>query len=95
MACLTVGVAPVHGEPNVIISIHSELAVTGKCARRCPRGGRREERITALGTEEVLLVICAFSELLVFQSDVVGVGDSGLAVVTTRGKVLYQATRSL
>lgn len=83
MALLAIRMAIVHDKLDPIVRL--ELPV----ARETARGAtRREERVTAFGAEEVLFVVCAFTELFVFQSDVVGVGDGGLAVVATGSEIL-------
>ena len=83
MAVLAIRVTVVHDELDPIVRL--ELPV----ARETARGATRwEERVTAFGAEEVLFVVCTFTELFVFQSDVVGVGDGGLAVVATGSEVL-------
>lgn len=83
MTILAVRMAVVHDELDPVVRF--ELSV----ARETAWGTTRwKERVAAFGAEEVLFMVCAFTELFIFQGDVVGVGDSGLAVVATRSEVL-------
>lgn len=52
------------------------------------------ERITTFGTEEVLVVIRACSQFLVFKGDVGGINDHRAAVVASRRKFLSKPNQS-
>ena len=86
MALLTIRMKVVHDELDALVRL--ERAVPFKQAVMSRLGGRREEGVAAFGAEKVLLVVGAFAELVVFECDVVGVGDGGLAVVAPGGEVL-------
>lgn len=75
----------VHDELDPLVRLERPVALETAVARL---RRRREERVPAFGAEEMLFVVGAFAELFVFERDVVGVGDSSLAVMTTRCKVL-------
>lgn len=86
VARLAVRVPAVHGEPDVVVR---ELPVAADRDRaagaaRGARGRRREERVAALGAEEVLLVVRALPERLVVERDEPLVHDRRLAVVAPR-----------
>lgn len=85
MARLAVGVAFVDGEANVVVR---ERAIPRERARRRPRVGWRQERIAALGAEEVLFVVRPLSQLVVVERDEPLVDNRRLAVITLRGELL-------
>lgn len=65
--------------------IRAKCTLTGEASRL---GARWKEGVAALRTEEVLLMIRPFTQLLVLQCDIVRVGNGGLAMVATRSEIL-------
>lgn len=86
VARLAVWVAAVHGEAHVVVC--RELAITCERARRRAGICGREERVTTLGAEEVLLVVCALAQLGIVERDEPLVDDGRLAVVASRRELL-------
>ena len=81
MARLAVRVALVHREADVVFRARSECAVSRECARRCTWLRGWEERISALGAEEVLLVVRPLPQLGIVERDEALVDDRRLAMV--------------
>ena len=90
MARLAVWMAFVNGEPDVVLCAHGEFTITSERARRRARRRGGKEWVSALGAEEVLLVVRALAKLGVVKRDEAFVDDGGLAVVTSWGKFLRQ-----
>lgn len=84
MAALAVRVTVVHSEP------FASAAIERAVARKVPRGvAWRQERVSALGAEEMLRVVCALSETFrLTQCDEVLVRNRSLAVITSRSEFL-------
>ena len=85
MARLAVWVPAVDGEADVV---SRERTVARERARGRTRLRRRQERVAALGAEEVLFVVCALAELGVVERDEALVDDRRLAVVASRCELL-------
>jgi hypothetical protein len=90
VAALAVRVTLVHGEADVIV-LERAVAGDGEVEPTVTLGARarrREERVAALGAEEVLLVVRPLAERIVVERDEALVNDRRLAMVATRCKDL-------
>jgi hypothetical protein len=85
VAALAVRVALVDREADVLVR---KRAIARERARARARTRRRQERVAALGAEEVLLVVRARAERGVVERDVRLVDDRRLAVVAVRREQL-------
>lgn len=82
MARLAVRVPAEHGEPDAGVVRKVAVAADRHAGgARGARGGGREERVAALGAEEVLLVVRSLAEPVVVERDEALVDDRRLAVV--------------
>ena len=88
MTSLAIRVALVHRETDVVLRARGERAVACECARRCTWLRRWEERVSALGTEEVLLVVRSLPQLGIVERDEPLIDDHRLAVVAPRRELL-------
>ena len=87
---LAIWVSLVHGKADIVVL---KLAIAFE--RHTPRtlcvltiNARRQERVTALGAEEMLLVICALSELGIIKGNEAFVHNRCLAVIASWRKTL-------
>jgi hypothetical protein len=87
VACLTIWVTPIHGEPHIVIL---KLAIAFERDAPATLGilaididARSKKWISALGAEKVLFVICALPELWVVQSYEAFVHNGCFAMIAT------------
>lgn len=91
VARLAIRVSLVHGEPHIVIlklAVAFERDTSATLSIVLAIYARSEERITTLGAEKVLFVICALPELGVVQSYKALVHDGCLAMIAPRCETL-------
>ncbi len=96
VACLTIWVTPIHGEPHIVVL---KLAITIERDAPTTLGilaidARSEKWISALGAEKVLFVICALPELGVVQSYEAFVHNGCFAMITTWRETLKKKKKT-
>jgi hypothetical protein len=94
MAGLAIRVSLVHRETDIVV-LKFAVAFEGDATSRGALGdlainARSQKWVSALGAEEMLFVVCAFSELRVIKRDEALVHDRRLAVIALRGEALDQ-----
>jgi hypothetical protein len=92
MAGLAIRVSFVHRETDIVV-LKFAVAFEGDAASRGASGdlainAGSQKWVSALGAEEMLFVVCAFSELRVIQRDEALVHNCRLAVIAPRRKAL-------
>ena len=90
MACFTIRVSLIHGEPHIVIL---KLAIAFERDTPATLGtlaidARSEEWISALGAEKVLFVICTLPEFTIIQSYKTLVHNGCLAMIAPWCKTL-------
>ena len=88
VARLAVRVSLIHREADVVLRARRKRTIACERTRRRAWVCRREERVPALGAEEVLLVVSPLPQLRVVQRDEPLVDDRRLAVVAPRRELL-------
>jgi hypothetical protein len=78
VASLAIWVSLIHGETDIVVlkfAVAFERDTTSRAVSILAINAGSQKWVTALGAEEMLLVVCAFSELRVIQSDEAFVHD--------------------
>ena len=88
MAGLAIRVSFIHRETDIVV-LKFAVAFEGNATSRGVLGGLTinagsQKWVSALGAEEMLFVVCAFSELRVIQRDEALVHNCRLAVIAPR-----------
>jgi hypothetical protein len=88
MTGLAIRVALIHCKSNVIVRERSIASDSKSFSTATIRVRRGKERISTFRTEEVLFVICSFSESLIIEGYKSFIDDRGFTRITPWSKIL-------